>query len=88
MDGLGSRSSSPSPEMVRPTAVAKALPASLSFLLTTGSCKAEETDPATWLQALVSVPNASLISSWVGPSSDATRRYVSSSWSLNSLNSF
>lgn len=69
-----SRSSSPNSLMVRPTAAAKALPASLILRLTSGSSNAADTEPATWFQAPASVPKASLISSSVGPSSLATLR--------------
>ncbi len=60
--------------MVVAIAVAKELAAALSRARTSGSASAVETDPATWSHAPIKVPKASLISSSVGPSSDATLR--------------
>lgn len=68
-----SRSSDPNSEIVFPTAAAKALPASLRRCLTSGSCRAADTEPATWFQAEARVPKASFISCSEGPFSLAAR---------------
>lgn len=60
--------------MVLPIAVANAAPASFNLCLTSGSWRADETEPATWFQAPRSVSKASLTSSSDGPPSDATFR--------------